>query len=63
MTLPALKAAVLAGACGPVLVRETSRLRKGLSQFARRKREGGVKNLAVGAAYVAYCAGLDILRK
>ena len=63
LTLPALKAAVLAGACGPVLVRHTSHLRKGLSQFARRKRKGGIKNLLVGAAYVAYCAGLDILKR
>ena len=63
LTLPALKAAILAGSCGPVLVRNTSHLRKGLSQFAQRKRKGGIKNLAVGAAYVAYCGMLDILKK
>lgn len=63
LTLPALKAAVLAGACGPVLLRETPHFRKGLSQFARRKKMGGVKNLAVGAAYAAYCGLLDILKK
>lgn len=62
LTLPALKAAILAGACGPVLVRKTPRFRKGLSQFRRRKRQGGLKNLAVGAAYVAYCWMLDRLK-
>lgn len=63
LTLPGLKAAVLAGDCVPVLVRNTPHLRKGLSQFARRRRKGGLKNLAVGAAYVVWCAGKDILRR
>lgn len=63
LTVESLKAAILAGQCAPVLLRETPHLRKGLSQFAQRKRKGGVKNLAVGMAYVAYCAGLDIFRK
>lgn len=63
LTRSSLKAAILAGTCAPVLCRETSHLRKGLSQFAQRKRKGGVKNLAVGAAYVVYCAGLDFLKK
>lgn len=62
LTLEALKAAILAGACKPVLHRETPHLRKGLSQLAQRKRKGGAKNLAVGAAYVIYCAGLDLFR-
>ena len=34
-TLEALKAALLAGACEPVLLRETPHLRKGLSQIGR----------------------------
>lgn len=62
LTPEALKAAILAGACEPALLRETSHLRKGLSQLAQRKRKGGAKNLAVGAAYVVYCAGLDLFR-
>ena len=62
LTLEALKAAILAGACVPVLRRETPHLRKGLSQLAQRKRKGGAINLAVGAAYVVYCAGLDLFR-
>ena len=63
LTPEALKGAILAGACTPVLRRETSHLRKGLSQFARRRRQGGAKNLVIGAAYVAYCAGLDLFRR
>lgn len=63
LTLFELKAAILTGNCAPVLVRNTSHLRKGLSQFAQRKRKGGLKNLAVGAAYVLYCSWLDILQK
>lgn len=63
LTLPALKAAVAAGHCRAVLVQGTPHLRKGLSQFAKRKRQGGVKNLAVGAAYVAWCAGKDLFRR
>lgn len=60
LTLSELKAAVLAGDCTSVLMKNTPHLRKGLSQFARRRRKGGLKNLAVGAAYVLYCAVLDI---
>lgn len=63
LTLPALKTAVLAGACGPVLVRNCTHLRKGLSQFTRRRRLGGLKNLAVGAAYTLYSGLLDIFTK
>lgn len=63
LTLPDLKAAILAGNCAPILVRNTSHLRKGLSQFAQRRRRGGLKNLAVGAAYLAWCAGLDLFQR
>lgn len=63
LTLSELKAAVLAGNCTPVLVKNTPHLRKGLSQFAQRRRKGGLKNLAVGAAYVVWCVGKDILRQ
>ncbi len=60
-TPEALEEALRAGRCRPVFVRNTSRTRKGLSQFTLRRRLGGVKNICVGAAYVAYCAGRDIL--
>ncbi len=57
----AIEAAVRAGKCRPVFQKNTSRTRKGLSQFKAARRRGGLKNLCVGAAYVAYCAGRDIL--
>lgn len=62
LTAPALREALLGGRCRPVLARETSCLGKGLSQFGKRRRQGGLKNLAIGAAYVAYCAGRDVGR-
>ena len=62
-TLPALRDAILAGHCAPVLLRTTPRIRKGLSQLAQARRRGGVKRLAVGVAYLAYCAGRDVLER
>lgn len=62
-TLPALRAAILAGRCEAVLVRNTPHLQKGFSQLAQARRRGGVKNLAVGCAYVAYCGALDLLHR
>lgn len=61
LTLPALREALLAGRCGPVLQKNTPHLRKGFSQLAQARRRGGVKNLAVGCAYAAYCGVLDLL--
>lgn len=61
-TLSDWKEAISAGRCAPVLVKHTPHLRKGLSQFAQARRRGGLKNWAVGCAYVAYCAGLDLFR-
>lgn len=60
-TLPLLREAVLSGRCAAVLQRNTPHLRKGLSQFAQARRLGGIKRLAVGVAYVAYCGLLDLL--
>ena len=59
-SLSGLKAAIQAGQCAPVLARNTPHVAKGLSQLAKARREGGLKRLAVGCAYMAYCAGLDI---
>lgn len=56
-----IEAALRQGNCRPVFVKNTSRTRKGLSQFKAARRRGGVKALCVGAAYIAYCAGRDIL--
>ena len=57
----AVETALRAGRCRPVFVKNTCRTRKGLSQFRAARRRGGVKNLCVGAAYIAYCAARDIL--
>lgn len=61
-SLSALKAALLAGHCRGVLVRDTAHIQKGLSQLAKARRLGGGKRLAVALAYVACCAGRDLLR-
>lgn len=60
-TPEAVEAALRAGACRPVFVKNTSRTRKGLSQLTAARRRGGVKNLCVGLAYTVWCAGRDIL--
>ena len=61
LTPASVEEAVRAGACRPVFVKNTSRLRKGLSQFAAARRRGGIKELCRGTAYIVYCAGRDIL--
>lgn len=60
-TPEAIEAAFRAGKCRPVFQKDTSRVRKGLSQMRAARRRGGVKDLCVGAAYIVYCAGRDIL--
>lgn len=59
----ALKAALLAGEGQPVLHRSTPHLRKGLSQWTKARRRGGVKPLPRAAAYVCYCLLLDLFRR
>lgn len=63
LTLAALKAALREGNCRPVLARNTPHYRKGLSQLGKARRQGGVKALARGIAYLAYCCGRDLLCK
>lgn len=60
LTLPALRAALAAGRSRAVKRRDTPRLRKGLSQWTKALRAGGVRRVAVAAAYVVHCGGLDI---
>ena len=60
LTLPALRAALAAGRSRAVKRRDTPRLRKGLSQWTKALRAGGVRRVAVAAAYVVYCGVLDI---
>lgn len=46
-----------------VLEKETSYTAKGMSQWAKRRRAGGPKNLAIGAAYIVRCLLKDMLRR
>ncbi len=63
LTLSALREALAAGRSTAVLCRNTSRLRKGLSQWTKARRRGGLGRLGKAAAYVVYCAGLDVLHR
>lgn len=58
LTLPALRRAVLSGGRA-VLHRETSHFRKGLSQWTKARRTG-LSRLPKAAAYLAWCAALDL---
>lgn len=60
LTLPALKAALLAGRCRPVLVRQTPCFRKGLSQLGKAKRTGNPARIAKGLAYLGFCGLKDV---
>lgn len=62
LTVSALREALAAGGTSAVLKRDTSCLRKGLSQWTKARRAGGgVRELARAAAYIGYCAALDVL--
>ena len=43
-----------------MLERNTAHVRKGLSQWAKALRRGGVLRLGKAAAYVCWCAWLDV---
>ena len=58
--MEAIKAALLAGQCKAVLRRETPLRRIGLSQLKRRRRMGGVKNLAIGLLFLGKCILKDL---
>ena len=63
LTVSALREALAAGRCAAVLRKNTSHLRKGLSQWTAARRRGGVGRLLKGAAYILYCLWLDIIRR
>ena len=63
LTLPALRAALAAGRCRAQLRKNTPHLRKGLSQWTKARRQGGARRLCRAAAYVGYCALLDLFRR
>lgn len=50
--LPALKTAILQGECRGYCKIETAPSMIGLSQFARRRRMGGIKNLCIGLLFL-----------
>ena len=60
LTVPALRAALAAGRSRAVLERNTAHVRKGLSQWTKALRRGGVLRLGRAAAYVCWCAWLDV---
>ena len=60
LTVPALRAALAAGRSQAVLERNTAHVRKGLSQWTKALRRGGVLRLGKAAAYVCWCAWLDV---
>ena len=62
LTLDGLRAALAAGRCRAVLAKNTPRLRKGLSQWTKARRAGGLRRLGTAALYVCWCAALDALR-
>lgn len=63
LTLPALREALAAGRCTPILRQQTPHIRKGLSQWTKARRRGGAYGLCRAAAYMGYCAILDIFRR
>ena len=63
LTPDALRLALAQGRSRALLTRNTSHLRKGLSQWTKARRQGGALRLGKAAAYVCYCAGLDLFRR
>lgn len=61
LTIAALRGALAAGRSRAVLVRRTSHIRKGLSQWTKARRAGGGRRLFKGILYLGYCAVLDCL--
>ncbi len=60
LELGELKSALLKGRCRPVLVRDTPRFRKGLSQLGKARRSKSIKKKAVALPYLLYCALLSL---
>lgn len=61
LTLEALREAITGGRCRAILTRHSSHVAKGLSQFQKARRTGGLLRLSKAAAYVCYCLVKDIL--
>ena len=63
LTLDALRDAIAAGACRPVLTRNTPHFRKGLSQLGKARRTGSPARVAKGLVYLGYCVARDLFRR
>lgn len=63
LTLSALREALAAGRCQALLQKNTPHICKGLSQWTKARRQGGMYRICRAAAYVGYCAILDIFRR
>ena len=62
LAVSALREALAAGRSRAVLRRNTPHFRKGLSQWTKARRGGGLPRLGKAALYLGYCAALDVLR-
>lgn len=62
LAVSALREALAAGRSRAVLRRNTSHFRKGLSQWTKARRGGGLPRLGKAVLYLGYCAALDIVR-
>lgn len=62
LSLSALRSALAAGRSRGVLIKNTAHFRKGLSQWTKARRVGGLPRLGKAAAYMGYCLLLDICR-
>ena len=61
-SLQALREALLNGRCRPILVKNTPRRQKGLSQLKHARSTRNPARLLKGIAYMAYCIILDIFK-
>ena len=61
-SLPSLRAALLNGRCEAVLVRNTPRRLKGLSQFRFALNSRNPGRILKGIVYIGYCVLLDIIK-
>ncbi len=63
-SLDSIKAAVMAGNTKQVLVRNTPRIRKGLSQLAKcKKRKAPLTRMLKAYIYIVYCFMLDLIKR
>lgn len=62
-SLSAFRQALLSGNTTPVLCKKTTHWRKGLSQWTKARKSASPLRVLRGAAYLCYCAFLDITKR